>query len=212
MKAGKAELIEKWLKEGSDDADNIIDLPWEVDKEVDKEDGSILMVAKHLRFPIPLLFRVDDYNTTIILQINYATDSLDSKERMEIYRNLLKINTEIPYVKVGLVGEDLYVVLVGEIETKAVDHDLLNDYMEVLMNGLYKVASSLNLEEDLLNITLENIVSFVDNKKKSGMKKSEIEEYLAKKLGMPKKQVSEIVNKIYEASGKENDDLGNLYA
>ncbi len=211
MKTGKAELIEKWLKEGTDEAENIIDLPWDVEKEVNEEDGYILLLAKHLRFPIPLLFRIDDYNTTIAMQINYATDSLDTRERMEIYRNLLKINTEIPYVKVGLVGDDLYILLFGEVETKAVDHDLLNDYMEVLMNGLYKVATVLNLEEDLLNLTLENIVSFVDNKRKSGMKKNEIEEYLAKKLGMPKEQVSEIVNKIYEASDKR-EDLGNLYA
>jgi len=78
------------------------------------------------------------------------------------------------------------------------------------MNALYKVATSLGLEEDLLNITLQNIVSFVNNKKKSGMKRSEIENYLAKKLGMPKDQVAEIVSQIFKES--KNDDLGNLYA
>ena len=211
MKTKKAELVEKWLKEGSDDAKNIIDLPWEVEKEIDKEDDSIVLVAKHLRFPMPIIFRIDDYNTTVIMQINYPTDSLDSRERMEIYRDLLKINTEIPYVKVGLIGDDLYIVILGEIETKAVDHDILNDYMEVLMNGLFKVAQSLGLEEDLLELTIENIVSFVDSKKKSGMKKSEIEDYLAKKLAMPKEQVADIVSKIFGEEDKK-EDLGNLYA
>lgn len=210
MKGSKSDLIEKWLKDGSDDAENIIDLPWDVEKEIEKDSGAIILFAKHLRFPIPLIFRIDDYITTIAMQLNYPTDSLDTRERMEIYRNLLKINGEIPYAKVALVGEDLYIVLFAELETKSVDHDVLNDYMEVLMNALYKVATSLGLEEDLLNITLQNIVSFVNNKKKSGMKRSEIENYLAKKLGMPKDQVAEIVSQIFKES--KNDDLGNLYA
>ena len=210
MKSNKADLIEKWLKEGTDDAKNIIDLPWNVQREEDKENDAIVLVAKHLRFPMPIVFRIDDYNTTVMLEIDYATDSMDPKQRMEIYRNLLKINTELPYIKVGLIGDDLYVILVGEIETKIVDHDVLNNYMEIVVNGLYKVASSLGLEEDLIQLTMENIVSFVDEKRKSGMKKEEIENYLAKKLGMPKNEVSSIIDKIYKETAKM-DNPGNSY-
>ncbi len=210
MKSKKADLIEKWLKEGTDDAKNIIDLPWNVQREEDKENDAIILVAKHLRFPMPIVFRIDDYNTTVMLEIDYATDSMDPKQRMEIYRNLLKINTELPYIKVGLIGDDLYVILVGEIETKIVDHDVLNNYMEIVVNGLYKVASSLGLEQDLIQLTMENIVSFVDEKRKSGMKKEEIENYLAKKLGMPKNEVSSIIDKIYKETAKM-DNPGNSY-
>ena len=210
MKSKKADLIEKWLKEGTDEAKNIIDLPWNVQRKEDKENDAIVLVAKHLRFPMPIVFRIDDYNTTVMLEIDYATDSMDPTQRMEIYRNLLKINTELPYIKVGLIGDDLYVLLIGEIETKIVDHDVLNNYMEIVLNGLYKVASSLGLEEDLIQLTMENIVSFVDEKRRSGMKKDEIENYLAKKLGMPKKEVSSIIDKIYKETAKM-DNPGNSY-
>ncbi len=210
MKSKKAEYIEKWLREGTDDAKSIIDLPWDVKREEDKENDVIVLVAKHLRFPMPIVFRVDDYNTTVMLEIDYATDSMEPKERMEIYRNLLKINTELPYIKVALVGDDLYVILIGEIETKMVDHDVLNSYVEVVLNGLYKVASSLGLENDLIQLTMENIVSFVDDKRESGMKKEEIENYLAKKLGMPKSEVTSIIDKIYKETAK-SENPGDSY-
>ncbi len=208
MKNKKADIIEKWLREGKDDAENIVDLPWEVKKEQDE--NAIILVASHLRFPVPIVFRIDNYNTTIMVEIDYPTDSMEPTARMEIYRNLLKINTELPYIKTGLVGDDLYVILLGEVETARVDHDTLNNYMELLLSGLFRVASSLGLENDLIQITMENIVTVVDEKRKSGMKKEEVEEYLATKLNLPKDQVATIIDKIYKGASKDSG-VGDSY-
>ncbi len=210
MNSKKTDLIEKWLKEGTDDAKNVIGLQWKVEKKNVPGDG-ISLIATHLRFPLPLIFKVDDYNTTIILDLGVDTDSMDVRDRMEIYRNLLKINTQIPYAKIGLVGDDLKVVIYAEIETKVVEPDVLNDHMEVLINGLNRVANSLGLQQELIQLTMENITSFIENKKNSGMKKEEIENYLVKKLAIPEENVKELVERVYKKEEKDSE-MGILYA
>jgi len=208
MKCKKAELIEKWLKEGSDDAKSIVDLPWQVEKETGEDESQITLVATHLRFPLPIIFRIDNYNTTIIIDLGYVTDSLDVRDRMEIYRNLLKANTQIPYAKTGLVGDDLDIVIFGEIETCRVEHDELNNRIEILLNGLFRVAKAIGLEEELIQLTIENISYFIQNKMNAGMKKEEIEDYLSKKLALPKENVDEIVDKVYK---ERKEDVGHIY-
>ncbi len=209
MKNEKAELIEKWLREGSDDAKNIIDLPWKIEKSVDEEAGAISLVATHLRFPLPIIFRVDDYNTTVIVNLGVATDSMDVRDRMEIYRDLLRINTQIPYAKIGLIGNDLDVVIYEEIETCLVQHDILNNYMEILINGLFNVAKTLGLEQELVQLTIDNIVSFIENKKNAGMSREDIEKYLMKRLAIPIQSAKELVDQVYEqgSSGSSPDDI-----
>ncbi len=209
MQHKKSDLIEKWLREGTDDAKNIIDLPWKVEKTVEQDDGAITLIATHLRFPLPIMFRIDEYNTTVIVNLGMATDSLDVRDRMEIYRNLLKVNTEIPFAKIGLVGDDLDIVIYAEIETRIVDHETLNDYMEVLINGLFRVANILGLEQELIQITIDNIVSFIDNKKTAGMSRSEIENYLVKKLAIPLESAKDLVNQVYQ---QQRESSGNMYA
>ncbi len=210
MKCKKAELIEKWLEEGDDNAESIIDLPWKVEKDVSEDESYITLVATHLRFPLPIIFRIDDYNTTVIIDLGYVTDSLDVRDRMEIYRNLLKINTEIPYAKAGIVGDDLDLIIFTELETSIVDHDKLNEYMEILLNALFRIARAIGLEEELVKLTLDNIAYFVRNKRNSGMKREEIEKYLAKKLALPRENVKDLIDKVYK-DGKKDDDYG-LYA
>ncbi|NPA74546.1 MAG: hypothetical protein GXO25_00495 [Euryarchaeota archaeon] len=209
MKNEKAELIEKWLREGSDDAKNIIDLPWKIEKTIDQESGAISLVATHLRFPLPIIFRVDDYNTTVIVNLGVGTDSMDVRDRMEIYRDLLRINTQIPYAKIGLVGDDLDVVIYEEIETCLVQHDILNNYMEILINGLFNVAKTLGLEQELVQLTIDNIVSFIENKKNAGMSREEIEKYLMKKLAIPFQSAKQLVDQVYKDSEKSStpDDI-----
>ena len=194
MKVAKADLIEKWLKKGSDDAKKIIDLPWNVTRS--ENENGINLFASYPRFPFTLLFRIDNYNTVVVLDMGFPTDSLDVQERLDIYRKLLLLNGEIPYSKFSLVGDDLNVVIVSEIETSKVDHDMLNDRIEAILNSAYKMAQALNLQEELQQIMLENIVATVKEKIEKGSNRKDVMEYLMTKLKISPEVAKKIVDEV----------------
>ncbi len=208
MKVIKADLIEKWLKKGDDSAKKIIDLPWKVTREEDEE--GINLFASYPRFPFSLLFRIDNYNTVIVLDMQFPTDSMEVQERLNIYRKLLLLNSEIPYSKFSLVGDELDVVIVSEIETAKVDHDMLSDRMEAILNSAYRMAQVLNLEEELQKIMLENIVATVKDKIEKGAKKEDIMEYLMTKLKIPEDTAGKIIDEV-EKQLKKAKDMGDMY-
>ena len=194
MKVAKTDLIEEWLKKGDDNAKKIIDLPWNVTRSEDE--NGINLFASYPRFPFTLLFRIDNYNTVIALDMKFPTDSLDVQERLDIYRKLLLLNGEIPYSKFSLVGDDLNVVIVSEIETPEVDHDMLGDRIEAILNSAYKMAQVLDLQEELQQIMLENIVATVKEKIEKGAQKEEIMEYLITKLKISPDVAQKIVDEV----------------
>ena len=194
MKVAKADLIEEWLKNGSDDAKKIIDLPWNVTRS--EEESGIDLSANYPRFPFTLLFRIDNYNTVIVLDMKMPTDSLELQDRLDIYRKLLLLNAEIPFSKFSLVSDDLDVVIVSEIETSKVDRDMLNDRMEAILNSAYKMAQALNLQEELQQIMLENIVATIKEKMEKGAKKEEVMDYLVTKLRISRDMAEKIVGEV----------------
>jgi len=194
MKVAKADLIEEWLKNGSDDAKKIIDLPWNVTRS--EEESGIDLSANYPRFPFTLLFRIDNYNTVIVLDMKMPTDSLELQDRLDIYRKLLLLNAEIPFSKFSLVSDDLDVVIVSEIETSKVDRDMLNDRMEAILNSAYKMAQALNLQEELQQMMLENIVATIKEKMEKGAKKEEVMDYLVTKLRISRDMAEKIVGEV----------------
>ncbi len=208
MKVIKADLIEKWLKKGDDNAKRIIDLPWNVNRTEDE--NGINLTASYPRFPFTLIFRIDNYNTVIVLDMQFPTDSLDVQERLNIYRKLLLLNSEIPYSKFSLVGDELDVVIVSEIETTKVDHDMLSDRMEAILNSAYRMAQVLNLEEELQQIMLENIIATIKDKIEKGAKKDDIMEYLVTKLKIPSDTANKIIDEV-EKQLKNAKDVGGMY-
>ena len=194
MKVAKSDLIEEWLKKGDDNAKKIINLPWNVIRS--EEENGINLFASYPRFPFTLLFRIDNYNTVIALDMKFPTDSLNVQDRLDIYRKLLLLNGEIPYSKFSLVGDDLNVVIVSEIETSKVDRDMLNDRMEAILNSAYKMAQALNLQEELQQVMLENIVATVKEKIEKGASKDNVMEYLITKLKISSDMAEKIVEEV----------------
>jgi len=190
-----------WLRSGKDDAEDIVDLPWNV-KEVEPH----RYLAEHPRMPFRLLLIFTDDFLRLVVPFGLETISLGTAERMKVYRILLKLNDRINLMKFLLSGINDDVYLRVDLDRKTLGKAEFNDALTALFIGMLTAVSELGLEEEFRRELFDRVVAMVIERLQKGASRSELEEFLIRKVGMSKSDAEELLTQLLAAwkSGEES--------
>ncbi len=196
------EDIEKWLVEGSEDAQDLVDLPWKVRRE-----GNTIE-AQHPKIPF-ILYVTEDLNF-IRLRVftGIETAVKDVKERLKIARALLILNGSVDYLKFALEGLNEEIVLQIDLGKKYFNKNLFEDSLASLVTGLYLMVRALNIEEEFREQLFMRLIGLIKERLSEGASKEELITFLINRVGLKKKDAEEIVDEIIK--GMKQDIKGYM--
>ncbi|WFO76244.1 hypothetical protein J4526_05295 [Desulfurococcaceae archaeon MEX13E-LK6-19] len=172
--------IARWLKEGRPDADNLVDFPWEVEIVDEKSVRAI-----HPRFPIEITIFCSDDTKSIraVILTNIPTINLDNKDRVMIYRKLLRLNN-IPVAKTLLYGDEDYIGVASDMSIHSLGKKEFNDALAFLIALLISVARETGFEEELYKRLIEELSRLVSKHFEEGWSREKLVKYLVETVGM----------------------------
>jgi len=196
------EDIEKWLVEGSEDAQDLVDLPWKVRRE-----GNTIQ-AQHPKIPF-ILYVTEDLNfirLRVFTGIETAVEEV--KERLKIARALLILNGSVDYLKFALEGLNEEIVLQIDLGKKYFNKNLFEDSIASLVTGLYLMVRALNIEEEFREQLFMRLIGLIKERLSEGASKEELITFLINRVGLKKKDAEEIVDEIIK--GMKQDIKGYM--
>lgn len=213
------EVISTWLKEGHDDAENLLDYPWDV--VVNKLEGGIereVIVASHPKIPFNIEVVVSKHFTNLVINPLVPTDAIDAEERMRLYKKLLHLNTDLNLMKSGLVGYDDQPVIQVDLDLGAMSKQEFNDALTLLIVGAQNLIMLLGLQEKVQEFMLQRFKQMVALKLAEGEEESDILDFLTTRGGLEEDMAKEIFNHVMElvkangdSGGEEETEQGSSY-
>ncbi len=194
--------IEKWLVEGREDAQDLVDLPWKVRRE-----GNTLQ-AQHPKIPF-ILYVTEDMKfirLRVFTGIETAVD--DVKDRLKIARTLLILNGSVDYLKFALEGLNEEVVLQIDIGKKYFSKGLFEDAIASMVTGLYLMVKALDIEEEFREQLFMRLIGLIKERMSEGATKDDLIDFLINRVGLKKKDAEQIVDEIIK--GMKQDVKGYM--
>jgi len=190
-----------WLKKGKEDADKLLDIPWDIEVSVgeDEEEKEDIITAMHPKIPFPILIRITARFANLIMDTGAPTDARTVEERMRLYKKLLHLNTKFILMKTCLVGEEHRVVLAVDLDLASLNKKEFNDALTALIFGAPQVIEALGLTEELSKSIISRAAEMVSEKIKAGVSKNDIMEFLVHRVGMDKEVAKEFMNTVLES-------------
>jgi len=200
------EKFTRWLKKGKEDADRVLDMPWDIEVKVEEEKE--IITAAHPKIPFPIVIHVTEEFANIYMDTAIPTDTIAVEERMRTYKKLLYMNTNLNLMKTGLVGEEQRVVLIVDLALTSLNKTEFNEAITAISFGAHHVIEALGLTHELSTAMLERTAQMVSLKVKGGETKEDILKFLVQRVGMEKEYAEEFMKKIMgsiEKAEKEDD-------
>lgn len=198
----KDKQILSWLSVGNEGGGNLIDLKWSV-KELDG--------AYHLdneKVPFTIIMQFSDKKLVVIkLDTGIETATLDSADRLAIYRSLLILNNRLGKVKFLVEGLNENVVARVDMDLKKLTKIELDQALNVLLSSLYMMVKALNLEEEFNQKIVERMVMLVKDMQMHGKSRREILEFLKERIGFKEDDAKRIVSDLLPGDLKDNERL-----
>ena len=191
--------IAQWLKEGRDDAEDLVDLPW----KVEIEDG--VLEAQHPKIPFILYVREDENFIRLRVYTGIETALWNQEERLNITRTLLILNANVDLLKYVLEGLNEEVVLRIDLDKSSFEKKVFEDALVALLTGLYLMVRALKMEEEFSQQLLERVIGMVRERMEAGATRMDIINFLTQTVGLNKNEAEEIVDEIMKSIKK--DDL-----
>jgi len=191
------EKFTKWLSIGKEDADKLLDMPWDITvKEGLKED---IITATHPKIPLPLKIYVSKYFANLYMDPGVPTDAMTVEERMRAYKKLLYMNADLNLMKTSLVGEEQRVVLMVDLDLVCLNKNEFNDALAALSLGVRRVIDSFDLEAELSRQMFDRAVEMVCEKVKEQESKEDIVDFLIHRVGMNEEYADDFIKNIIDA-------------
>ncbi|ACS91041.1 hypothetical protein [Thermococcus sibiricus] len=194
----------KWLEEGSDEAKDIVDLPWSVHKRAEG-----LYIAEYPKIPFVLNVVITEEFVHLIVPLGVETVALELPERLKVYHTLLILNEQLNLIKFTIKGMNEEIMLRVDLDRKTLGKGEFNDALTALLIGLNQVISALGLQEEFARAVFERIALMVMDRIEKGVKKEEILKFLVMKVGMGQKDAEEFLKRITEQV-KPKGEVGYL--
>ncbi len=195
-----------WLREGQDNARDIIDFPWTVNRI-----GPGKYIAEYPKMPFVLNLVFSEGFVHLIVPLGMDTLTLSTDERLKIYHTLLRLNDNLNLLKFTLSGMNDEIMLRVDLDRKTLGRDEFNDALTVLLLGINEVIHALGLEEDFAQSVFEHVIGMIIERIEKGATKRELVDFLVVKVGMSKEDAEALLNQIFSAmESKKNadDDVG----
>ena len=202
------EKITKWLMEGEDRSEKLIDLPWDV--EMEKLEGNLMIKATHPSVPFSLSVSITKHFTKLGIVTDIETDFVPQTERLKIYKILLVMNGESNLLKIGLSGVESRIVIYVDLDLASLNKEEFNDALSAVLMGAYGVYSNLGLSEKLNEQAIKKITLMAYKKLEEGKDSDSVMEYLSKRVGLQREQAEELVKNILEMKRESRGDDEDL--
>ncbi len=190
--------IAQWLKEGRDDAEDLVDLPW----KVEIEDGTL--EAQHPKIPFILYVREDENFIRLRVYTGIETALWNQEERLNITRTLLILNANVDLLKYVLEGLNEEVVLRIDLDKSSFKKKVFEDALVALLTGLYLMVRALKMEEEFSQQLLERVIGMVRERMEAGATRTDIINFLTQTVGLKRNEAEEIVDEIMKSIKKED--------
>ena len=194
------EAVLEWLRSGRDDAEDIVDLPWEV-----KKVGENHYVAEHPKIPFTLNVVFADGFIRLAVPSGIETIAMRLEERIRTYHTLLVLNERMNMLKFTLSGMNDEVTLRVDLDEKSLGKEEFNDALTALLVGMNVLMDSLGLTEEFQEAIFERLSMMIIERLQRGMSEAEIMKFLVKKVGMTKEEAKALLNEIKRAMSGEDD-------
>lgn len=200
------ERVIQWLKEGRDDAKDIVDLPWNVRKVKEH-----FYIAEYPKMPFVLNIMFSEEFVYLMVPFGMETTALPLEERLKIYHAMLVLNDKINLLKFTLSGINDEIVLRVDLDRKTLGKAEFNDALTALLIGINELVRALKMEEDFAQAIFERIVMMLMDRIQHGATREDLIKFLIVKVGMPKEEAEKFIDNILESQGiskKKGIDIG----
>ncbi|WP_456367939.1 DNA-binding protein [Thermococcus sp.] len=188
-----AEVLE-WLKAGRDDAEDIVDLPWNV-----KEVGKDHYIAEHPKIPFSLHVIFMDGFIRLAVPTGIETLAMRLEEKVKVYHTLLVLNERMNLLKFTLSGMNDEIVIRVDLDEKSLGKEEFNDALTSLLVGMNVLMDSLGLTQEFQEIIFERLALMVMERLQGGQSESEIIEFLTKKVGLSREDAEALLHDLKKA-------------
>ncbi len=205
------EMFSNWLKEGKEDSESLLDIPW--DLEIRKVEGTDndLILATHPKIPFNIEVVVTKHYANLVINPIIPTDALDVPERMRLYKKLLHLNTDLNLMKAGLVGCDDNPVIQVDLDLHSLSKLEFNDALTLLVVGAHNLIKILDLTKEMEEFMVNKYKTIVSEKLASGESKEQILEFLTERAGLQPNDAKSFLDQmidLLEKNGKVKKDVG----
>jgi len=207
------EKFANWLKKGKEDAEKLLDIPWDIEVSVggEGEEKDDIITAMHPKIPFPIMIRITARFANLIMDTGVPTDARSVEERMRLYKKLLHMNTKFILMKTCLVGEEHRVMLTVDLDLASLNKKEFNDALTSLIFGVPQVIEALGFTEELSKTIVSRAAEMVSEKIKEGVSKDDIMEFLVHRVGMDRDVAKEFMKTVIESlAGQDARDEPDL--
>lgn len=191
-------MVLEWLRSGSEDAVDIVDLPWEV-KEVDEN----TYVAEHPKMPFTLIVHFTPEFVVLEAPTNLQLADFPSETQLMIYRTLMELNDAVFMMKFATTEPNETVALRVDLSRKTLGKEEFNDALTSLAVGLLVGVMSLGVEEEFVENFISRIIETLQEKIRKGYTYDQLMEFLTVRVGVPEKDAREILDEVLKSMGEE---------
>lgn len=190
-----SEKIEKWLVEGEDGADKLLDYPWDIQKkEVEGQEGKLLIIASHPKIPFNVEVVIGKHFANLVINPVIPTDAMDATERMRLYKKLLHLNTELNLMKAGLVGYDDNPVIQVDLDLESLNKHEFNDALTLLIVGANNLINIMGLTQEMQEFMANRFLAIIAAKVQAGESQDDILDFLVNRGGLDKDSASTLLD------------------
>jgi len=195
--------IVEWLKNVISNSNMPLDEQWDAD--IVERDDTILIKASSVKQPFNVYIGIEDKFATLYIYPGIETATLESEERLKIYRDLLILSNRWKMVKYVLAGDEDEIVIKTDLDLATLGKEEFNDALTVTLLALNDLVKKLGLEDAYTEAQLIHVMEIIKKKEEEGVAKKDIVEYLMKTFGVSEDIAKEIVDKTLE-----EEDLGYI--
>lgn len=197
--------IHEWLEEGKDTSQDLVGLPWEVKEE--KMGETTIIVAEHPKVAFPIFVKIGGGFISLFIDLGIETDALDVKERMKIYKTLLKINGRLNLFKAALGGEEENVISMVDLDMASLSREEFNDALTALIVGSHTVISALGYSEEFQKALMQRLLGMISERLNRGESMEDVREFLVNRVGMGEEEANVLLKGIEETLEKKEGEV-----
>ena len=205
------EMFSNWLKEGKEDSESLLDIPWDLEMKKVEGTENDLIVATHPKIPFNIEVVVSKHYANLVINPIVPTDALDVPERMRLYKKLLHLNTDLNLMKAGLVGYDDNPVIQVDLDLNSLSKQEFNDALTLLVVGAHNLIKILDLTKEMEEYMVNKYKAIVSEKLAAGESKEQILEFLTERAGLQPNDAKAFLEQmiaLLEKNGKAPKDEG----
>ncbi|ADD08101.1 hypothetical protein [Candidatus Aciduliprofundum boonei] len=188
----------QWLTAGSDDAVDIVDLPWKVE-ELDRG----VYYAEHPSVPMHLMVAFSDNFVHLIVPTTIETAEMSNEEKLRIYETLMWLNDKVHMMKYSIGGENKNIRLRVDLDKSTLGKEEFNNALVALVIGVLVGVKALGIEMEFMQKVLQRLIDMLVYRIENGATEEELMNFLTNTVGMDVRDAKDLLDAVMQAIEQE---------